>query len=73
VIEFFAIIAALAAIASVFVGVVWLAERKAKAELREEQRDAEMQRLRDAIEADVRGRERIARGELLHDDGHKRD
>lgn len=30
-------------------------------------------RLRDAIEADVRGRERIARGELLNDDGHKRD
>ena len=30
-------------------------------------------RLRDAIEADTRGRERIARGELLNDDGHKRD
>jgi cbb3-type cytochrome oxidase subunit 3 len=73
VIEFFAIIAALAAIAGVFVGVVWLAERKAKAELREEQRDAEMQRLRDAIEADARGRERIARGELLQNDGYKRD
>ena len=29
-------------------------------------------RLRDAIEADTRGRERIARGELLNDDGHKR-
>jgi len=73
VIEFFAIIAALAAIAGVFVGVVWLAERKAKSELREEQRDAEMQRLRDAIEADARGRERIARGELLQNDGYKRD
>lgn len=30
-------------------------------------------RLRDAIEADSRGRERIARGELLHDDGFRRD
>ena len=30
-------------------------------------------RLRDAIEADTRARERIARGELLNDDGHKRD
>ena len=29
-------------------------------------------RLRDAIEADTRARERIARGELLNDDGHKR-
>jgi hypothetical protein len=30
-------------------------------------------RLRNAIEADTRARERIARGELLNDDGHKRD
>lgn len=30
-------------------------------------------RLRDAVEADTRARERIARGELLNDDGHKRD
>jgi uncharacterized membrane protein len=29
-------------------------------------------RLRNAIEADTRARERIARGELLNDDGHKR-
>jgi len=73
VIEFFAIIAALAAIAGVFVGIVWLAERKAKAELKAELDHEAIIRLRDAIEADARGRERIARGELLHDDGHKRD
>jgi hypothetical protein len=73
VIEFFAIIAALAAIAGVFVGVVWLAERKAKAELLEEQRREDDERLRLAIEADARSRERIARGELLQNDGFKRD
>jgi cbb3-type cytochrome oxidase subunit 3 len=72
-IEFFAIIAALAAIAGVFVGVVWLAERKAKAELLEEQRREDDERLREAIEADARSRERIARGELLQNDGFKRD
>lgn len=37
-----------------------------------ELRNAE-RKLRDAIEADVRGRERIARGELLSNDGHRRD
>jgi len=73
VIEFFAIISALAAIAGVFVGVVWLAERKAKAELLEEQRREYDERLRLAIEADARSRERIARGELLANDGFKRD
>jgi len=73
VIEFFAIISALAAIAGVFVGVVWLAERKAKAELLEEQRREDDERLREAIEADARSRERIARGELLANDGFKRD
>ena len=72
-IEFFAIVAALAAIAGVFVGVVWLAERKAKAELLEEKRREDDERLRTAIEADSRSRERIARGELLQDDGHRRD
>lgn len=56
-----------------FVAVIWLAERKARAELKQEQRDDEMRRLRDAIEADARGRERVARGELLADDGHRRD
>ncbi len=56
-----------------FVAVVWLAERKGKAELREEQRDEEMRRLRAAVEADARARERIARGELLQNDGHRRD
>ncbi len=56
-----------------FVVVIWLAERKGKAELREEQRNEEMRRLRAAVEADARARERIARGELLQNDGHRRD
>lgn len=56
-----------------FGGIIWLAERKARAELRQEQHDDEMRRLRDAIEADARARERIARGELLSNDGHRRD
>jgi hypothetical protein len=73
VIEFFAIISALAAIAGLFAGVVWLAERKGKAELLEEQRREDDERLRQAIEADARSRERIARGELLQNDGFKRD
>ena len=72
-IEFFAIISALAVIAGLFAGIVWLAERKAKAELLEEQRREDDERLRLAIEADARSRERIARGELLQNDGFKRD
>jgi hypothetical protein len=61
------------AIVGVFFGVIWLAERKGKAELREELRDEELRRLQDTIEADVRARERIARGELLQNDGFRRD
>lgn len=64
-------IAALGAL--VFFGVVWLAERKGKAELRQEQHDENMRQLQDAIEADARARERIARGELLSNDGYRRD
>lgn len=56
-----------------FVAIVWLAERKAKAELREQQYDDDLRRLKGALEADARARERIARGELLQDDGHRRD
>lgn len=66
-------LAVLVAGVGAFIAVVWLAERKGKAELRQEQRDEELRRLRDAIEADARARERIARGELLADDGHRRD
>jgi hypothetical protein len=72
-IEALAIGGAILAIIGVFFGVIWLAERKGKAELREEQRDEELRRLQDAIEADVRARERIARGELLQNDGFRRD
>ena len=71
--EFLFIIGALAAVAGVFAGVVWLAERKMAAEIRSEQRDEDLRRLQDAIEAYVRARERIARGELLQNDGHRRD
>ena len=72
-IEFFAIIAALAVFAGIFVGIVFLTDRKARAELLEEQRRVDDERLRQAIEADARSRERIARGELLQNDGYKRD
>lgn len=72
-IELLAIGGAVVAIIAVFAGVVWLAERKAKAELREELDREAIERLRNAIAADARGRERIARGELLNDDGHRRD
>ena len=72
-IELLAIGGAVVTIIAVFAGVVWLAERKAKAELREELDREAIERLRNAIAADARGRERIARGELLNDDGHRRD
>ena len=53
---------------------VYLKGRKdASSALRAKQASDSNRRLRDAIEADIRGRERIARGELLNDDGHKRD
>jgi CHASE3 domain sensor protein len=58
---------------ALFAGVVWLAERKADAETKVDQHEEAVRRLRAAIEADARGRERIARGELLNDDGHRRD
>ena len=72
-IEALAIGGAILAIIGVFAGVVWLAERKGAAELQEEQRDEELRRLQDTIEADARARERIARGELLQNDGFRRD
>jgi hypothetical protein len=72
-IQALAIGGAIISIIGVFAGVIWLAERKGASELREEQRDEELRRLQDTIEADVRARERIARGELLQNDGHRRD
>lgn len=72
-IELAALIGFAIGVVALFSGIVWLAERTAKAELKKEQRDDELRRLRDAIEADARGRERIARGELLQDDGYKRN
>jgi len=47
--------------------------REGVEKLRQEQRDEETRRLKAAIEADARGRERIARGELLQNDGYRRD
>jgi hypothetical protein len=72
-IEALAIGGAILSIVGVFFGVIWLAERKAMAELKVDLNDEANERLRKAIEADNRARERIARGELLHDDGHRRD
>jgi hypothetical protein len=72
-IEALAIGGAILAIIGVFAGVIWLAERKAKAELKAELDHEAIIRLRASLEADARGRERIARGELLADDGHRRD
>jgi len=71
--EALAIGGAILAITGVFFGVIWLAERKAEAELKMELDREAIIRLRSAMEADRRARERIARGELLNDDGHKRD
>ncbi len=58
---------------ALFAGVIWLAERKARAELESEGAHEAIRKLRAAVEADVRARERLARGELLNDDGHRRD
>lgn len=59
--------------AAAFWSIIWIAERKARAERRQEEMEEAQRRLRDAIEADARGRERIARGELLNNDGYRRD
>jgi hypothetical protein len=61
-----------AAIAFIFAFYV-KARNDGKETLRREQENERNRRLRDAVEADTRARERIARGELLNDDGHKRD
>lgn len=58
---------------ALFWGLMWMVDKKALAELKLEQREHDLDKLRKAIEADARGRERIARGELLQDDGHRRD
>ncbi len=58
---------------AIFVTVYIKGRKDASAALRAKQASDSNRRLRDAIEADSRGRERIARGELLNDDGHKRD
>jgi len=56
-----------------FATIIWLAGERGREQERRNQQLEAQRRLRDAIEADARGRERIARGELLSDDGHRRD
>ena len=58
---------------ALFWRLMWNVGKKALAELGLAQKEHDLQKLREAIAADARGRERIARGELLQDDGHKRD
>lgn len=65
--------AAIAAALSVLFAAYIKGRREGVEALKREQQDEEMRRLRAAIEADARGRERIARGELLQNDGHRRD
>ena len=72
-IEALAIGGAIISIVGVFFGVIWLAERKGAAELNAELDHEAIVRLRASLEADVRARERIARGELLQNDGFRRD
>ena len=50
-----------------------MAERKGRSQERADQAANERERLHDAVEADAGARERIARGGLLEDDGHRRD
>lgn len=53
---------------------VYLKGRSAgKQAIREEQEKENQRRLNDALEADRRARERINRGGLLENDGHRRD
>ena len=65
--------AAIAAALSVLFAAYIKGRREGVEALKREQQDEEMRRLRAAIEADARGRERIARGELLQNDGYRRD
>jgi len=60
------------AIAALF-GAYMKGRTEASERLRRKQAEDSNRRLRDAIEADGRARERIARGELRNDDGHRRD
>jgi hypothetical protein len=60
------------AVAFLFVA-YWKARSDGKEALRREQEAESYRRFRDAVEADNRARERIARGELLENDGHRRD
>jgi len=60
------------AIAAIF-GAYVKGRVEASERLRRKQAEDSNRRLRDAIEADSRARERIARGELRNDDGHRRD
>lgn len=69
----YAALAAIALTVGAFITVYVKGRKDASERLRLKQAEDANRRLRDAIQADARGRERIARGELLNDDGHKRD
>lgn len=56
-----------------FAAIIWIADRRGRAEQMRKELEEAQRRLKDAIEADARGRERIARGELLSNDGYRRD
>lgn len=66
------IISALGALFGMF-ALYWKARSDGKEALRLEQEAESHRRMQNAVEADVRARERIARGELLTNDGHRRD
>ena len=66
-------LAAAGAAVAMLLAVYIKARNDGKETLRREQEDERNRRMRDAVEADARGRERIARGELLNNDGHRRD
>jgi hypothetical protein len=69
----YAWLAGVGALVAFMVSVYVKGRSDASSNLRAKQAEDANRRLKDAIEADSRGRERIARGELLNDDGHKRD
>ena len=71
--KLYAMLAAAGLAIGAFLTVYAKGRKDASDRMRLKQAEDANRRLRDAIQADARGRERIARGELLNDDGHKRD
>lgn len=66
----------LAAVGAFLAGVLalyWRGRRDGVETLRREQAEAANRRTQNALEADARARNELARGGLLKDDGHRRD